>query len=282
MSIVENEKYSAHKINKLKDFLKRNVDNGKPIEYEIYVDGLKAVQRTNDPEHFDMHETFVDGDTKEVEILFYRGTSNYNDKRIYTFREPHITHQGLSGLEVEVIVQETLEKAKKENEFKELKKENIELKEEIEELEEEIVGLEAAIEKYKEKESPLNAILGNVGASIAETLAKRNPEILAMLPGGSALSGVLNEPDPNHNTQKTEQEQPDENEVSYEMTGSTVDEKAPELSVEDQHLLMFGRRLKQAFDKPTFDKVIEVLGIFINDMSNIDIVLDLLREKKAA
>ena len=51
MSIVK-EKYHANRINLLYQMLLNDKEQGQLREYDIKVDDLKVVQRTNDHEHF--------------------------------------------------------------------------------------------------------------------------------------------------------------------------------------------------------------------------------------
>jgi hypothetical protein len=71
---------------------------GQPIDYEILVDGFKAVRRTSDPDMFTMFENFVTADTRSIEILLFTGSSNNNEKRIFYFGEDQ--KEGLSGVDV--------------------------------------------------------------------------------------------------------------------------------------------------------------------------------------
>ena len=85
MAIIGKEKYNQEKIDKLHDYLKMYQDMGQPIDFEVLVDGFKAVRRTANPEMFRLFENFVNGETKSIEVLFYQGSSNNNDKHLFTF-----------------------------------------------------------------------------------------------------------------------------------------------------------------------------------------------------
>src|ERR1043165_7399868 len=99
MGIIGKQKYAQEKVDKLYDYLNTYHEKGMPIDYEVLVDGFKAVRRTNDPAMFYMFESFVNSDCRSIEILFYTGTSNNNDKHIFTFGDEAKEQQGLSGIE---------------------------------------------------------------------------------------------------------------------------------------------------------------------------------------
>src|SRR6476661_6539955 len=109
MPLPNKEKYEQRKIDNLIQYLRLYHQKGQPIDYEVLVDGFKAVRRTSDPDMFSMFENFVTADTNSIEILLYQGTSNNNEKRIFYFGDlpkEKSKEEGLSGLEVLNIVNE--------------------------------------------------------------------------------------------------------------------------------------------------------------------------------
>jgi hypothetical protein len=263
MPILGKEKYSPEKIEKLAEYVRMYSEKAQPVEYEILVDGFKAVRRTEDPEMFYMFENFVSAGTKSVEVLFYIRNSNNNDKYIFTFKED--PSETLSGLEVENKIQENVGKAKKEWEYEQIKKENIEHKEYIEELEEEVEKLEKEVIEIKAKQSPLNGVLGDLGASFVESLVKRNPKLLNSIPGGHALAGMMDE----GNGGKI-QEEP-EVEVSFKPKSASNEETT--------HALKFVGFIKKAFPEDKFDKVMQIIDRLAEDTEKVDTVLELLNGK---
>jgi hypothetical protein len=53
---ITNEKYDQLKIDKLRHFLMEMAAKGQVRPYEIFVDGLKVVPKTEDPKDFDNYE----------------------------------------------------------------------------------------------------------------------------------------------------------------------------------------------------------------------------------
>ncbi|HSZ72474.1 MAG TPA: hypothetical protein VK750_07335 [Cytophagaceae bacterium] len=268
MAIVAKQKYTQEKIDKLLDYLNLYKDKNQSIDYEILVDGFKAVRRTSDPEMFNIYDNFVTPESKVIEVLFYTGTSNNNDKYIFTLQEEP-KEQGLSGIEIDNRIQEGIEREKRNWEFDDLRKKNKELKEEIDELENEIEKLEKDKLELQAKESPLKGILGEVGSTFVESLIRRNPRLLAKIPGGDTLAGLIEE----DNREKELEGEDEQTEVSFKPKSSakTV------LSEEDQYAITFVKQLKSSFTKSEFDSVLEILEQFAIHKQNIETTLETLK-----
>lgn len=74
--------YSSHETLQLARYLHQLADQGAPIDYEIRVDGLVAVPRTNNPENFFDYQEFLKDDTREMTVLFFKGASRVSDKHV--------------------------------------------------------------------------------------------------------------------------------------------------------------------------------------------------------
>lgn len=269
MAIIAKQTYTPEKIDKLRDYLKLYAEKGMPIDYEILVDGFKAVRRTNDVELFSMFENFVGADTRNIEILFYTGTSNNNDKHLFTLAEETKEQNGLSGIEIDNRIQEGIDKEKRNWEFDSMKAEIKSLKEEVEELEEEIEKLESERENLVSKQSPLNGLLGEVGSSVIESFVKRNPRLLANIPGGEALAGLLEG--------EREEEPAEETEVSFKSTSTEQSEEKHIRNDEANQAHIFVKQLKSSFTKTEFDLVLEILQHFAENKDAIETTLDTLK-----
>jgi hypothetical protein len=264
MALISKQKYDPAQVQKLADLVRLYRDREQPFDYEIIVDGLKVVRRTSDPEMFFIFENFVTADTKNVEIIFYSGNSNVNEKRMFTFidEEPE---KGLSGVEVDTRIQEKVDQQKKEWEFEQLRKSNKELLEKIGELEKEVDELEKVNEELINGQSPLKGFLGEIGSSFVESFIRRNPNVIKGLPGGEALAGLIE----NDNKRKEQEDQSTESEVSFKPKTDSSS-----LSEEDQAAITFVNQLKTQFTKPEFDKILLILQTLADDKSKIDLILN--------
>ncbi len=262
MGLISKQKYDPSKIEKLAGYLRIYHEKGQPIDYEILIDGLKAVRRTNDPEMFNTFENFIEADSKSMDILFYNGSSNVHEKRIFFFDDEDKKEKGLSGIEVEGLVQEGIEKKEKEWQYKELQKDNADLKQKVSELEKEIDELEKEKEAIEANQSPLKGFLGELGSSFVESFIRRNPKIITGIPGGEALAGLLERED------RGKEQQTSESEVSFKAKS-----EAPTLSEEDQTALSFVHQLKQQFDKAEFEQVLIILQVLADDKKKIEVLV---------
>jgi hypothetical protein len=261
MGLISKQKYDPAKIEKLAGYLRIYHEKGQPIDYEILIDGLKAVRRTNDPEMFSTFENFIEADSKGMEILFYNGSSNVHEKRLFFFDEEK-KEKGLSGVEVEGLVQEGIDKNEKERQYKDLQKDNAELKQKVSELEKEIEELEKEKDAFEASQSPLKGILGELGSSFVESFIRRNPKIINGIPGGEALAGLLEKQDTPNDQQSSETE------VNFKAKSETSS-----VGEEDQAAISFVHQLKQQFDRDEFNQVLIILQALADDKKKIDAVV---------
>lgn len=272
MALPNKEKYEQKKIDNLIQYLRLYNDKSQPIDYEILVDGFKAVRRTNDPDMFTMFENFVTADTRSIEVLLFTGSSNNNEKRIFYFGDQ--PKEGLSGLDVKNIVDEEVQRKLREKEYETLKDDNKKLQQHIADLESEVEELEKRNAQLELKQSPLNNFLGDIGSSLVESFIKRNPKLMAAFPGGEALAGLLQ----SNNDEQVEEQLP-ESEVSFKPKSSP---STGVLSEEDQAAIQFVNQLKSQFTKDEFERVLHILQTLADDKSKIDLIMNHVNIKQQA
>jgi len=266
MAILPQEKYSEDKIEKLHGFLQKNFERGEPIQYEILVDRLKVVKRTSNPDQFRDFQDFVDGNTKNIEVIFYQGSSMHYDKWMFTFVEEK-KEQGLSGIEVDSKIQEGISREKERWEMKELKDKNKDLEKEVAELESEVEKLEKVIEEAKASESPLKGFLGEIGSTMVESFIRRNPQMLASIPGGQALAGFIEA-----DNKRIQQQGSDQPEMEVSFRASEKDNNS-----EAQEALGFINYLKGKLNKEQFEKVMDIIKMLTESCEKIDSVFNQLK-----
>jgi hypothetical protein len=90
MANITNEKYDPVRIERIRHFLESCEEKGKPKFYEIFVDNLKAVDKTDDTSCFDEYKVYMDDNTQMIKILIYTSTENCprNEKFIFSVRNP--------------------------------------------------------------------------------------------------------------------------------------------------------------------------------------------------
>ena len=196
MNQTKIEKYDVAKIEQLKMFLEQNAERGKPRYYEIFVDNLRVIEKTNDVAEFDSFQNFMNEDTRLIKILLYSSNeeSPRNDKFIYRVKDDDSKSkdQGLSGVEVTERIQTVLQMEKEKWDNNLIKKELEEAEERIEELEKYSGQLEAKIIELKQNQNKLGGIhLGEIAGVALEALLRNNTQLLSKYPLTKGLAGVI-------------------------------------------------------------------------------------------
>lgn len=269
MSIIP---YNSERMNMLKQLLINNAESGKPTDYEIRVDDMKVVPRTNDVDHFDNHEEFVNEETRKVIVLIYDGTSRRNTQHTFLLKEEKKPQQQntLSGIEVQKMVSEQLSRHKKEWERELLEKENADLKKKLEEADEFIGKQGAAIEKLKSGRKLEDLQWGELLGIAGESLLRRNTHLIAKVPGMKGLAGII-EKDNTEPEKQIETPKP-EAEASYKMKEEKPEpeKKEPEISREDKDRLNFLRQLQERFSEDELRQVLTLLNTLVDKPQAIE------------
>jgi len=267
-----NEKYSEQKIDNLFNYLQSSKEQGEVEDYEIFVDAFKVVKRTNDLTRFESYTNFIQPETKTLTIIIYDGTSPRNTKHVFTIKEDNTN--GLSGLEVETRIDEKLRVEKERWETDLLKKENEKLKTELAEAEAYIGELEEDAEKAKDKKFRMGDLnVGEFASVMLEGIVRRNPQMLAKLPGGVALAGAIEQDNTERETALTEKTP--EPEVSFKKKTSSTE---PVLSDEDKSYLDFIKSLKDKFDHEQMTSVMLILDLLVNHPEDIEPAIQYLTD----
>lgn len=285
MSIVK-EKYSSNRINMLHQILANDHEQGCPRDFDIKVDELKVVQRTNDPERFFLHEEFVQPETACITINIYDGNSRRCTKYQLYFGEVQNNAVTLSG--IENTIQEKIGVERKNWEYDQLKKEKEEqakqladAEEYIDQLEERLSSVKAEYEEVKSKRvgmAEMNA--GRLIGFATEYIVKNHPAITRKLPLLSGLSGLLTE-DSSENALAGPTQGDSamtETEVSFKRK-----EEAPANSIDaiTQAKLDFLSQLDEAFSTAQMEKVWTILQALAEQPNQIDTIHDLLAGQQA-
>jgi hypothetical protein len=266
-----NEKYSQQKIDNLYNYLQSSKEQGEPEDYEIFVDAFKVVKRTNDLSRFETYSNYVQPETKSITIVIYDGSSPRNTKHIFTLKEEN---QSLNGLEVDSRIEDKIKVEKERWETELLKKENEKLRTELTEAEAYIEELEENIEKGKDKKFRLGDVnMGELASVVLEGMIRRNPQMLAKLPGGEALAGVIEQD--NQDKERLLKEAEPEPEVSFKKKENSSSDK---LSEEDESYLNFIRQLKDKFDHEQMTSVMLILDVLSKSPNDIEPTIQFLAD----
>ena len=268
------ETYSQQKIDNLFQYLQSSKEQGEAEDYEIFVDSFKVVKRTNDVSRFESYANYIQPQTKTLTILIYDGTSPRNTKHVFKLKEDE--KQTLSGLDIDNRITEKLQTEKEKWETELLKKEHETLKADLEQAHNYIDELEEKLELTKDKKFRMGDInVGEFASVVLEGIVRRNPQMLAKLPGGEALAGVFIED--NEEKQKLLNAAPEaEPKVSFKMKGEENTENA--LSEEDKASLGFIKQLNEVFNREQMTNVMLILDVLAKTPDDIEKTIQFLSD----
>jgi hypothetical protein len=252
---ITTEKYDPLKIELIKKNFETQSEQGAPLFYEIYVDNLKVVHRTNKVELFDNYEEFVNEDTQKIRILIYstHPTAPRNTKHIFLMKAEE-NKNGLSGAEIQNQIAEGVARERAKWECDQVRKDLETSKTKLTEAEDYIEKLKKIIYdtegKLKEAEKT-----GDFTKILTELAGQFLP--LKNQPKGN-LSGAKEEKKP-------------EEEASF----SKVQESSG-LSEEEQRYINAGKVLEEKFTEPELDTVFSIIDALAADKNNIKPVAELL------
>lgn len=284
---IQFDNFDQQKIDRLKNHLSAMAEKGKAKHYEILVDGLKAVPKTDEPSEFDGYEDYMTIDTEQIRIIIYNSTSSpRNDQYVFMLKarnRDEANNIGLSGFEVKTYSKNSLGewrnqqriKSVEQMEITSLKKENAELQEEIDEYVEQINTLNKLVQEAKANGNKLGGIhLGDIVSVAFEGLVRRNTHIIAQIPAVSGLAGIIDK-------DNNRSESPEENaEVSFKKkdTGQSDSNPQPVLTEEEQAFIRLMRELEKRYTEQEMGTVMEILDALSKDKTQLQPVAELLME----
>ncbi|WP_121355760.1 hypothetical protein [Flavisolibacter nicotianae] len=273
---VTNDVYDQLKIDKLKHFLEAHAEKGFAKPFEIFVDNLKVVAKTDDPKEFDSYEFYMNEDTEKVRILIYNSNlSPRNDQYCFMVQKT-VGSKSLNGLgEIENIVQEKLAARDREYEMNRLREELEAAKQDLEETEEYAEKLEKEIQDLKQNKFKLGNINVAEFASVAlESMVRRNPQILTKLPGGAALAGFVEQDNKEQEARLLQQQSGPEPNVSFQK------ETTSEITEEEKRYLAYLKAFEKNLTQEQAEMFNLILQAMVNDPTLIPTVLDLITTKQ--
>lgn len=272
---VTNDNYDQLKIDKLRHHLESQAEKGQARPFEIFVDNLKVVAKTEDPKEFDSYEFYMNEDTEKVRILIYNSNLSPRNDQYCFLVQRNKADKPLHGLgEIEGIIQEKLAARDREHEMNKLREELEATKEELEETEEFAKKLEKEIAYMKENKFKMGSInIGELASVALEGFVRRNPQLLTKLPGGVALAGIIEQD--NQEREKIVSATP-----SPEAQVSFKKETAPDLTDEEKRDLAYLRSLRQNFNQEQAIGFNTMLGVMVENPPIIASLIQFINQKQ--
>jgi hypothetical protein len=195
MSVIHHT-YSVEKINGFKGILLGKSQKGKPVDYEIRVDGLAVVSRTNDPAQFDEYKKYVIDSTNTVNVILYEGQSRNNTNHMFVkYKEVKQQWQPYMDLSPEQAKDMIIAHEKRQWENDELKRENERLRKKLEDAEDEQEESEETIAGLEQKLRDREMNFGHVASYAVEGAIRRGIPFIAKIPGAEGIMKFLEEND---------------------------------------------------------------------------------------
>ena len=276
--------FDERKMKLLHDYLKRSAADGKPRYYEIRIDDFRAVPRTNDASSFENYKDSLDESSRLVEVFIYNThPRSFNaEKHFFEIqvekKEEKAAVPQLSGHEIDARIQSAVERERERMEHEKVCDELDKTKADLKEAEEYIKKLDEKLEKaktdlkhYEGKKLYWGDVnLGEFASVVLEGMVRRNPQMIAKLPGGEALAGIIEK-------DNKEREQRGETTEDAEVTFVKNEKgKQRELSEDQQKFLQVLGILEESFDEGDLAVLNLVLERLIQKPEELKIIAGLL------
>lgn len=276
MGKVIERPFFNHELERIERKLLSDFEREEPTEYEVWVDGLKVIDRTDDPDQFGTVSNHISlRSTEEVEIILFRGRSQHSDKMTLLLEQNQpkksvgATLDGITEDYSKRLKHERLEwdhQALQEK-YNALETDHQELKAHSKQIEEELAQL-------KDKKLHLgNVNLAELSGVWLEGFIRRNPQMLTRFPGGDALAGIIvedNQAKAAGVDSSAEPTTPSQGTASFSPAGASTD------NPEDQPYIELLKRIRDSFSEQDFLQVMVILDGFITRPDLIPTVKDLL------
>jgi hypothetical protein len=264
--------YSEKKMKMLRDYLVRCSEEGKPRYYEIKIDNIKVVPRTNDASLFELYLESIEDDSQTVELSIYQTNerSFNSEKHLFRVSPEKVEESTLSGVEIENKIQSAVEKERERMANEKLRDELAQVKADLKEAEEYIEHQKAELKKYEGKKLHWgNVNLGELASVMVEGMVRRNPQLLTKIPGGEALAGIIEE-------DNKERENRGEETEDAEVTFIKNTEKQKEFSEDQKRFLQVLEMLEESFDEGELGLITAILSRLMQKKQDLITVAGLL------
>jgi len=249
--------YSPERMERMKQILEMSADDGEPQYYSIHVDGMIVVKKTIDTDRFDNYMTFIDHQTKCVELRTFFGDSpNCNTYRLLVSVVPSATLQGvpqLGAVEIGEKINEAVTRERQQNKIEALEKENAK-------LEQENAALRKKLKKYKKLEEESRANNKSENRELIKTGVELFGPFLAAKMGATSPPPVdglpLETPQPIE-VEVVAESEPSEVDKQFEAMKSEYSEKELERALNAMQLFAEHPELKSEFETVITSKINE-------------------------
>ena len=162
----EIKEYNSENLNWLKLWLDDMKSQGHPKFFEILVDGMRVIYKTNNLERFNEYLNWINDTSKSMRVMVYN-TENSHRSQVFEFRTKNYIdgvseklyptrQRKLSEDEINKRVQLAVEEKQRKQAFADLQKQNKDLTKRLEDAEEYIQKQESELNTFKSKKGGLD------------------------------------------------------------------------------------------------------------------------------
>jgi len=282
---IQFDNFDQNKIDRLKSHLQTLSEKNKAKFYEIFVDNLKAVPKTDEISDFDAYEDYINVDTEQLKIIIYNSSlSPRNDQYIFILKaksREDAQSMGLNGMPLPKYSKNDISEWRTSNAKRTQEEIQIaSLKGDIRRLEQESREKDMCIRELENKiyiaQKNGNKIGGiHVGDMLSVALdGLITKGSFKKIPILSGLAGLVKAE--NSETQNT----PETNtEATFEKFDANTTQ-APALNEEDKHSLELMKQIQSQFNENEFGSVLEILDALNEDKTLIPQVLEFINEEE--
>lgn len=280
---IQFDKFDQQKVDNIFNHLEASAKKGTPKPYEVHVDGVKAVMKTEDPSEFYNYEAYMKENTDQVKFIIY-GSNNSPRNDQYAFSMKAQTQNealefGLDGFATKAYSQNDIKemvarRQKQLEEQEELERLRLKVKEQEKQLEENKITLETMqkiIDKAKENGNKINGYhMGDLLSVAIEGLLRRNAQSIADVTGLDGFAQVFSGKEGNAPQ--------DENEgATFKRKGAS---ESSQPSEHEKNIVAFFSELEKIFTPAEMDQIIGVLETLAKDKTKLASVVELLGESQ--
>lgn len=290
MSKITTERYDPVRIERIRHFLESSTEKGKPKFYEIFVDNLKAVDKTDDIGCFDEYKMYMDENTQMIKILIYTSTENCprNDKFIFSVHnaQEEKKQEKLNGIEIQNKIDSAIQQERERNLILQLQKELEETKKQLKEsdeyadtLEEKLENYQQEFQQFKEKRIGLTEMnTARLVGYVTDYFINSYPTLAQKVPLLSTLSGFLSEE--NTLPEQLEGTPPVSSGSTVSFSKQASDKHASQSDSEIEIKLAFFKEMEDAFPEPQLQEVFDIIKAMAAQPDQINIIHTLLYPSK--
>jgi hypothetical protein len=180
------KKYSPEGVEFIHRMLLNHVQSGRKPQFEIFVDNLPIVPRTDNIDLFQAYGNHIGSDSRELKIIVYQGKSNHNDKYIFRLGDDPVNN--LAGTDnsmqsLDGIINQRLMEAEQRWEHQRTAEKVDGLQKEMQDQEKYIEVLEGKIKKYEDEEKGIlfAGVLGNFGGRVVDAAIQNSNKLQSLL-----------------------------------------------------------------------------------------------------